>query len=193
MDFMQSQTMMNLARSFAGESQARARYTTYAAKARKEQQEQIARAFDKAATNEQAHARAYWKVLRNLAKQDLPNIKFEAGYPFLVGNTAQNLQYAADGEFSEHANIYPAFAQVAKEEGFPEAQAMWTLIAQIEGQHHLMFQSLRDQFTSGTLFEKDKPVTWKCLNCGHIHSGLKAWETCPVCKKPQGWAKVMGN
>ncbi|MFI3312510.1 MAG: ferritin family protein [Eubacteriales bacterium] len=190
MDFMQSQTILNLGRSFAGESQARNRYDSYAKQARTEGEEYLARMFEHTSANEKIHAQEYWEMMVKLAGKPINNLKFEAGYPYQIGNTAQNLQFAADAEIDEYANVYPAFAQIAKEEGFPEAATLWKMIAQIEGVHHTVFQQAQEEFTQKTLYKKEQPKVWRCINCGHVHQGLEPWKICPVCHKEQGW--VMG-
>ena len=124
MDFLQSQTCQNLARSFAGESQARNRYTVYALQARKEKQEYLARLFEQTADNEKVHAQEFLEMLVKLAGGPVHNLDIDAGYPYDLGNTAENLQFAAQGEDQEHREVYPAFARTAREEGFADAAAL---------------------------------------------------------------------
>ena len=133
MNFLQSQTMQNLARSFAGESQARNRYTFYAQQARGEGQEGLARLFEQTAENEKIHAEEFWELLTKHGGKTIENIDLEAGYPFSFGNTGENLQFAAEGEQAEHERVYPAFAQTAEEEGYADAARLWRMIASIEG------------------------------------------------------------
>ncbi len=189
MDFLKTQTAQNLARSFAGESQARSRYTVYAGRARKEEQEYLARIFEQTADNEKIHAQEFLEMLVKLAGKSLPNLDFDAGYPFELGSTAENLQFAANGEGQEHETIYPEFARIAREEGYAEAARLWENIAAIEGLHRNVFLDAHRQLTSGTLFKKDKPVVWRCLNCGYICESTEPWKTCPVCHKPGTWAE----
>jgi rubrerythrin len=189
MEFLKSQTALNLARSFAGESQARNRYTVYAEQARKEKQEYLARIFDQTADNEKIHAKEFLEMLQKLAGGPVPNIDFDAGYPYELGNTAQNLQFAATGENSEHQKIYPEFARIAREEGYTDAAALWEAIAPIEGLHHNVFTEAHRQYTDGSLYRKDKPVVWRCLNCGYISEALEPWKVCPVCHKDTGWVE----
>lgn len=188
MDFMQSQTRINLARSFAGESQARNRYTFYAEQARKEGQEYLARIFETTADNEKIHAEQFLEKLKKFSNGSECNIDIDAGYPYDIGNTAQNLQFAADGELDEYQNAYPAFAQTAIAEGFHEIAQLWKLIAVVEGLHHRTFVEARKQFLNHTLYHKEQPTVWRCLNCGYIYTANAPYETCPVCQKPQGWA-----
>lgn len=188
MDFLATQTAQNLARSVAGESQARSRYTVYAAQARKEKQEFIARIFDQTADNEKIHAQEFLEMLVKLAGGPVHNIDLTAGYPYDLGATVDNLQFAASGEDQECQTIYPEFARTAREEGYADAAKLWENIAVIEGLHRNVFLDTHQQLSSGTLFKKDKPVVWRCLNCGHIVESLEPWKVCPVCHKDTGWA-----
>lgn len=188
MNFAQSQTKVNLARSFAGESQARNRYTFYAAQARKEGQEYLARIFDETAANEKEHAEQFLQQLQKLGTPPLGNIDLQAGYPYDIGNTGENLQYAAEGEQEEHRKIYPDFSRIAMEEGFDELSRLWKNIAVVEGLHYRIFMEAREQFINGTLYHKDKPTVWRCLNCGYIYTAEEPYAQCPVCKKEKGWA-----
>ena len=133
MEFLQSQTCQNLARSFAGESQARSRYTIYAGQARKEGQEYLARIFEQTAENEAAHAKEFLEMLKKLAGKPAANIRFDAGYPYELGATAENLQFAAAGEQQEHGEILPGLCTDCPEEGYADAAALWENIAVIEG------------------------------------------------------------
>ena len=186
MEFMQSKTRINLARSFAGESQARTRYTIYAKQARKEGREWIARIFEETAANEAVHAEEFLEMMQHLGSS-AENIDLEAGFPFQLGDTAQNLAFAAAGEMEEHSDAYPGFAEIARREGFDDAARLWLQIARIEGVHHNAFQSLNQQLTGGTLTEKKEPATWRCLNCGYTYESTRAADPCPVCGKDAGW------
>lgn len=186
MDFMYSETRKNLVRSFAGESQARTRYTIYAQTAREENCEWIARVFEETAANEAVHAREFLEMLKQLEGCG-ENIDLESGYPFQLGTTAENLGYAAEGELDEHDNAYPGFAEMARREGFKDAARLWMQIARIEGLHYNQFTSLREQLTSGTLTQKQEPIRWRCLNCGYTYDGIRACDPCPVCGKSAGW------
>ncbi len=188
MDFLKTETAQNLARSIAGESQARSRYTVYADRARKEKQEYLARIFEQTADNEKIHAQEFLEMLVKLAGGPVHNIDLSAGYPYDLGSTAENLQFAADGEGQEHETIYPAFAKTAREEGYPEAAKLWENIAAIEGLHHNIFSDAHTQYTNGTLYKKERPVVWRCLNCGYILEANEPWKVCPVCHKDTGWA-----
>ncbi len=179
-------TVTNLARSFAGESQARTRYTVYAQVARKEGYEWIARIFEETAANEAVHAEEFLEHLQSLGAC-APNIELSAGYPFQLGTTAENLGYAAEGELHEHDHAYPEFAEVARREGFDDCARLWMQIARVEGVHHNTFRHLKEQLVSGTLTEKAEPILWRCLNCGYTYDSLRACDPCPVCGKEAGW------
>lgn len=179
-------TVQNLARSFAGESQARMRYTVYAQVARKEGYEWIARVFEETAANEAVHAEEFLEHLQELDGCS-ENIDLAAGYPFQLGTTEENLAFAAAGELHEHDFAYPEFAEVARREGYDSTARLWMQIARIEGVHHNTFQDLHEQLLSGTLSEKENPIRWRCLNCGYTYEGIRACDPCPVCGKPAGW------
>jgi len=181
-----NETIQNLARSFAGESQARTRYTVYAKEARKEGYEWIARVFEETAANEAVHAEEFLEQLEKLG-EGAPNIDISAGYPFQLGKTLDNLKYAAQGEWHEYESAYPAFAEVARREGYTEAARLWTLVARVEGVHHNVFQQLYEQLESDTLTKKDKPILWRCLNCGYTYESPNATDPCPICSKSAGW------
>ncbi len=189
MDFLQTQTARNLARSFAGESQARNRYSLYAEQARVEGQEYLARIFEQTADNERAHAKEFLERLTKYGGIEIANIDLEAGYPFSIGNTEQNLRFAADGELDEHQTAYPQFAKIAAEEGFHDVAQLWKMIAVVEGLHHNVFSSAHQQLKTGTLYKKEQPVVWRCLNCGSVREALMPWEVCPICGKTIGWAE----
>lgn len=186
MENSQKETILNLARSFAGESQARTRYTIYAKEARKEGKEWLARVFEETAANEAVHAEEFLEMLQKLGACT-DNLQVDAGYPFELGTTEENLAAAAAGELHEHDEAYPAFAEVARREGFDDAARLWLQIARIEGVHHNTFQSLKQQLSGGSLTEKETPITWRCLNCGYTYESVRACDPCPVCHKSAGW------
>lgn len=189
MDFMNTATYQNLARSFAGESQARQRYTQYAAQARKEGFEYLARIFEETAANEQAHAQEFLEKLQKYGHQPIENIDISAGYPFTLGVTMENLLEAAKGENEESVRVYPAFAKTAREEGYPDAAALWENISRIEAVHRDVFLESYDQMQTERLYKKDHPVVWRCLNCGFVMLSKEAFRVCPVCGKDRGWAE----
>lgn len=186
MEYQNRETVTNLARAFAGESQARTRYTVYAQVARKEGWEWIARIFEETAANEAIHGEEFLEMLKKL-EACAPNIDLSAGYPFQLGTTAENLAFAAEGELHEHDDAYPGFAEVARREGFDDTARLFMQIARIEGVHHNTFRQLHEQMVSGTLTEKEAPITWRCLNCGYTYESIRACDPCPVCEKTAGW------
>ena len=186
MEFANSETRKNLVRSFAGESQARTRYTIYAQVAREENNEWIARIFEETAANEAVHAEEFLEMIQKLGGR-ADNIQVDAGYPFQLGTTMENLCFAADGEKEEHDNAYPGFAEMARREGYKDAARLWMQIARIEGVHHNQFKTLEEQLLKGELTEKDEPILWRCLNCGYTYEGIRACDPCPVCGKSAGW------
>ena len=186
MEFLNSETRKNLVRSFAGESQARTRYTIYAQEARKDNCEWIARIFEETAANEAVHAEEFLEMHQALGGC-ADNIEVSAGYPFRLGTTVENLGFAADGEREEHDDAYPGFAEIARREGYKDAARLWMQIARIEGVHHNVFKTLEEQLLKGELTEKDEPVQWRCLNCGYTYEGVRACDPCPVCGKSAGW------
>lgn len=186
MEQSRNETLRNLARSFAGESQARTRYTIYAKVAREAGQEWIARVFEETADNEAAHAEKFLEMLQKLGGC-ADNIDLAAGFPFQLGDTAENLGFAASGELHEHDEAYPAFAEVARREGCDDAARLWLQIARVEGVHHNTFQSLHDQLVTDTLTEKESPALWRCLHCGYTYESIRTCDPCPVCGKEAGW------
>lgn len=184
MDLNHSKTAQNLLKAFAGESQARNRYTYAANIARTEGFEYIASIFEETAHNEQEHARLFYAHLAPMA----PGlIEITASYPVVAGNTAAQLKAAVSGENEEWTLLYPDFAKTAKEEGFPEVARTFEWVAKVEKEHEARYAMLLSRVESGTVFKRDEKISWRCLECGHIHEGTCAPGACPVCKKPQSW------
>jgi rubrerythrin len=184
MDLNRSLTAQNLLKAFAGESQARNRYTYAAGIARGEGFEYIAAIFEETAHNEQEHARLFYAHLAPMAPQV---IQIMASYPVVAGNTEAQLKAAVSGENEEWTLLYPEFAKIAKEEGFPEVARTFEWIAKVEKEHEVRYALLLDRVVNGTVFKREEKIFWRCLECGHIHEGLTAPGACPVCKKPQAW------
>jgi rubrerythrin len=184
MEFKDSRTAQNLLKAFAGESQARNRYTFAAEIARKEGLEHVAAVFEETAANEKAHAGLFYMVLARLAPGAL---EITAGYPVVAGDTAAQLRAAVAGENEEWSALYPEFARVAREEDFPEAARAFEWIAKVEKEHEDRFRRLLDHVVNGTVFQRGEKIFWRCLECGHIHEGPAAPKACPVCLKPQAW------
>ena len=183
-----SQTEKNLLAAFAGESQARNRYTFFASVAKKEGYEQIAAIFTDTANNEKEHAEMFFNLLEG------GEVLIEAGYPAgVVGDTAANLEAAAAGEHMEWTSLYQNFAEVARQEGFKEAASVFTEIAKVEKEHEKRYLKLLENVRSGQVFEKDEPVRWRCRNCGYVHEGKSAPKVCPACRHPQAYYEVMAE
>jgi len=186
-----TETAVNLMRSFAGESQARMRYTYYASIADKEGYKQMRNIFLETADNEKEHAKRFYKFLLAGFDGELPqNIDIQAGSPVAMGNTLENLKYAAHGENEEWSDLYPKFAEVAEKEGFPEIAAVYRYIASVEERNEINFNKLAQNIENGTVFKKDGKVYWKCTNCGYIHEGDAAPEVCPSCAHPKGYFEL---
>ena len=167
-----TQTEKNLEAAFAGESQARNKYTYFASVAKKEGYEQIAALFQKTADNEKEHAKMWFKEMNG------------------IGDTAQNLLHAAEGENYEWTDMYDGFAKTAEEEGFPELAAKFRLVAAIEKHHEERYLALLNNVENDLVFSKDGDAIWQCRNCGHIVIGQKAPAVCPVCDHPQAFFQV---
>lgn len=186
-----TRTAENLLKSFAGESQARNRYTYYASVADKEGYKQIRNIFIETADNEKEHGKRFFKFLLEGLKDELPaTVEINASYPVAQGTTLENLKAAASGENEEWTELYPAFADVADEEGFPEIAKAFRAIADAEKRHEIRFNKLVDNVANGKVFKKDEKVQWKCLNCGYIHEGEEAPEICPSCVHPKSFFEV---
>ncbi len=177
-----TQTEKNLLASFAGESQARNRYTMFAQKAREEGYEQIASIFSITAEQELAHAKQFF------ARLEGGMVEITASYPAgLVGDTASNLREAAAGEHEEWADLYSAFAVIAREEGFPEIAALFKNIASVEVEHENRYLKLLERLEKGEEFAVEEPIQWQCRMCGWVFTGKNAPKKCPICGVDQGW------
>ena len=172
MDFKGSKTEKNLMEAFAGESQARNKYTYFASVAKKEGFQQIAAIFEETANNEKEHAKLWFKALGEL------------------GNTAENLLHAAEGENYEWTDMYDRFAKDAEEEGFTSLAAQFRLVAKIEKAHEERYRALLSNVEMNKVFEKSEEIMWECRNCGHLVIGKKAPEICPTCAHPQSFFEV---
>ena len=174
MNLKGSKTEANLMAAFAGESEARNKYTYYASKAKKDGYVQIAALFEETAANEKEHAKIWFKLLHDGA----------------VGPTAENLEDAAQGENYEWTDMYPSFAKEAREEGFEQIAALFEAVAAIEKEHEERYRKLLANVQGGLVFSRDEDQIWQCSNCGHIVVGKKAPEVCPVCAHPQSYFQI---
>ncbi|HOE68530.1 MAG TPA: rubrerythrin family protein [Candidatus Omnitrophota bacterium] len=183
-DLKGTRTAENLMKSFAGESQARMRYTYYASTAMKEGYRQISGIFTETAENEKEHAKIFYRHLTSHGLNGAVQ-QINAGYPIMLGTTLENLKAAASGEREEWADLYPSFATVADEEGFPEVARSFKLVAMVEKRHEDRYVKLADALEHHKIFVKDGKVFWKCLNCGYIVEATRAPERCPTCDHAQ--------
>lgn len=185
MELKGSKTEQNLLKSFAGESQARNRYTFFASVAKKEGYEQISAIFTETAGNEKEHAELFFKHLKGGI------VEITAAYPAgIISDTAENLKEAAEGEKLEWGTLYPNFADVAEKEGFPEIANTFRMVAKVEEKHERRYRKLLANVKQGKVFKKDKVIMWKCRNCGHIYEGSEAPEKCPVCDHDRAYFEV---
>ena len=185
MKLEQSETLQCLVNAFAGESQARNRYTFYAKQAKKEGFEKIAAVFLETAENEKEHAKLFYKHIPNTE-----HIEVKAKYPFFLGNTMDNLFEAAKGEREEWEYIYKRSADIAKEEGFDDISRLFLGILEIEKHHSHRYEILAEELKYNTFFNKNEQTQWHCLNCGHIQISQCAPNTCPVCEHPRSYFEI---
>ncbi|HOD54163.1 MAG TPA: rubrerythrin family protein [Candidatus Cloacimonadota bacterium] len=190
-DFKNSQTALNLMKAFAGESQARTRYTYYAGVAKKQGFLQIANIFMETAENEKEHAKVFYKKLLEYGMNEEVIILNDAGYPVALSeDTFKNLEYAANGEQEEWTELYPAFADMADKEGYKDVATAFRLIAKVEEKHEYRYRKLAKNVKEHEVFKKDGKVFWKCLNCGYITENIEAPEKCPACQHPQSYFEI---
>ncbi|MFH1397972.1 MAG: rubrerythrin [Candidatus Omnitrophota bacterium] len=183
-----TKTEQNLLKSFAGESQARNRYTYFASAARKEGLEQIANIFIETAENEKEHAKIFFKYLEG------SDVEITASYPAgMINNTKANLEGAAAGENMEWTILYSDFAKIAKNEGFPEIARSFEEISKVEKFHESRYRRLINNITNNEVFKKRVPVKWHCINCGYVFEGTEAPKECPACKHPQSYYEVLSE
>lgn len=187
-----TKTAENLMKAFAGESQARNRYTFYASVAKKEGFVQISKVFEETAAQEKEHAKRFYKFL----KDDLANeaIEITASFPVaLHGTTVENLKAAAAGENEEWTDLYPEFARIAREEGFAAVAAAFDNISLVEKWHEARYNKLAQNIETESVFKKEEAVMWQCQNCGFIYEGVEAPNVCPACVHPQGYFKTFAT
>ena len=183
-----SKTEGNLLAAFAGESQARNRYTYFAAAAKKEGLQQIAAIFEETASQEKEHAKRFFKFLEG------GELEVTASFPAgVIGSTLENLEAAAAGENHEHTELYPGFAGVAREEGLEEIAQVFEAISVAEKQHEKRYRDLAANLEAGRTFRRDGKVVWRCRNCGYLHEDTEAPEICPACAHPQAHFELLGE
>lgn len=183
-----TKTEQNLLKAFAGESQARSRYTFFASVAKKEGFEQIAAVFTETADQELEHAKRFFKFLEG------GMLEIQASYPAgKIGTTAENLLAAAEGENEEWSLLYPEFAKIAQEEGFPQVATAFKMIAKVEAEHEARYRTLLERVIAEKVFEREEDIEWQCRNCGYVHKGKKALENCPACNHPKSYFEPKKN
>lgn len=183
-----TETEKNLLAAFAGESQARNRYTYFASQAKKDGLVQIAAIFEETANQEKEHAKRFFKFLEG------GEVMVTAGFPAgVIGGTLENLKAAAAGERHEHTDLYPGFAAVAEKEGFVDIAEVFRYVSVAEKQHEKRYLDLARNIETGKVFKRDKPVVWRCINCGYLHEGAEAPDSCPACAHPQAYYELLGE
>jgi rubrerythrin len=186
MQFDETKTYLNLARGFAGESQAGMRYQLIARTAEGQGYAELSNVIKTIAKNETVHARRFFEELTKRG-QKLDNINLDAGYPYHSGDLGECLKLAAKDEKSEYNSIYPAFAKDAENEGFKDIAALFTLVAEVEKRHEQIFNYLYEAWTNGNLYSNKGPILYICSECGYMHTSTEAWDVCPLCKSSQGY------
>jgi rubrerythrin len=188
MKFEESRTYQNLVNSFAGESQARNRYSFYAEVADKEGLLHVGAIFTETADNEMAHAKVFYDHI--VKRLGAVTVHVDADYPASVGSTAENLAAAATGEHEEFTKLYKDAAMVAREEGFEDIAVSFTEVSEVEERHYKRYDALQKLVESETYFKREHKVYWKCRNCGYIHEGEEAPKVCPTCKHARKYFEV---
>lgn len=183
-----TRTEKNILTAFSGESQARNRYTFFAKQARKEGYVQMADIFEETAEQEKVHAKTLFKLLEG------GEVEITASFPAgRIGTTLENLREAAHGEHHEWEHMYPEFARIAKEEGFPKIASIMLAIAVAEKEHERRYLALAKNIEDDSVFKRDKKITWRCRNCGYVHQGEKAAQCCPACDHPQAYFEELAE
>ena len=190
MNFNESTTKTNLARSFAAECQAGARYQFMSKMALQNQQQFLSDTMKTLAKNEMAHAKLFYDYIIEKSEGSVKNIPIEAGYPFEEPALKTSLAEESKIELSEAENIYPSFARIAKDEGFVDIAKSFELIANVELTHHRILNYLAKLYKSNKMYKREKPTEWKCSSCGHVEIAKEGWKTCPLCQLPQGYTII---
>ena len=190
MNFDESQTKTNLARAFAGECQAGARYQFIAQKAMEEGKKNIQMLFKTLAKNEMAHAKTFWDLIAENTSEPQENIEIKAGYPFQDDELLQMIKFASNNEKSENTTIYPSFSKIAEDEGFKEIAEKFKLVALVENDHFMVLNELYNKLKSKDLYKNSTEYNWKCGYCGHTLLGKQSFEICPLCNKDKGHVEL---
>ncbi len=194
MKLIESKTYLNLAKSYAGETQAHTRYKFIEYGARQEGYEAMANLIHMVAKNEFNHARMFYSYIQTALEKPIENIDICSGYPFKEKwNLVDNLKFAAEDEANEDEKIYRSYEQTAREEGFEDIANLYANIRKVENCHKMLFTQLYTGLKNGTLYKKDKATKWKCCGCGHEDNLKEAWEVCPLCRAEQGFVMLKIN
>ena len=191
MDFKESKTKQNLMNSFAGESQARNRYTFFSSVAKKAGYQQIAAIFEDTANNEKEHAKIYYKHLAKHLGEGVVDVN--ATYPVILNDTLAHLKSSIAGENEEWTKLYPEAARIADEEGFPEIAESFRQVAEAEKEHEKRYQALKDNVENSKVFKKDTTVKWRCRNCGRVVEAAEAPDKCSTCDHPKEYFEIMAE
>lgn len=187
-----SRTAENLMKAFAGESQAHNRYTFFAAVAKNEGYQQIMAIFEDTAANEKSHAKQFYRLLAEGLGDELPaTVGIVASYPVAQGTTLDNLRASADGEHEEWSDLYPGFAKGADEEGYPEAAAVFRMVAKVEVEHEVRYKALAKNVAENAVFQRPEKVAWRCRECGYVTVANAPPKECPVCHHPQAYFELL--
>lgn len=189
MDFLNSKTIINLARTFAGECQDGARYQFLADVATQQGQAYVAEVLKDIATNEMAHAKKVYEYITSKTDEVIKNIEIEAGFPFKSGEFVEMIGYEIENENSESENVYPVFAEIARDEGFKDAAQLFMKISEVENTHMNILKEIYEGLKSKKLYKCADGRKWKCSNCGHIEENKAAWNSCPLCGMEQGYVR----
>ncbi len=190
MEFNESVTKTNLARSFAAECQAGARYQFMSKMALQDNQKFISDTMKTLAKNEMAHAKVFYDFILDLGGGSSKNISIEAGFPFDMPELSNSLKEESKIEEAEANNIYPSFARIAKDEGFTEVSKAFEMVANVEATHHEILEYLSNLYKARKMYKRDCPTEWKCSNCGHVSISKESFKECPLCKLPQGYVII---
>lgn len=188
--FEKSETYKNLARGFAGECQAGARYQFLSKQCLNEGYNFLSNTVKTLAKNEMAHAKTFFDLIVNNSQKVVKNIDINSGYPFKYGDIVSHFKYTMEDEQMEAKTIYPSFAKIAKEEGFDDIAYTFERVASVENCHYMLLKQIYDGLNNKTLYTSKTPIKWKCSNCGNEHTDTSAWKICDLCSMPQGYVEV---
>ena len=189
-DFKQSKTLVNLARSYASETMEGAKYQWMAQKAEQQQLEYLKTVLKMLAKHEMSHAKLFWDYMTKYSDEVLDNVDISAGYPFETGSLCDDLKYSSDNENELYDHIYPAFAKIAKDEGYDDIAKSFKLVSQVEDYHSKVLLDLHCKMKTKTMYKSNEAKDWQCSKCGYQQNGKSAFKTCPLCSMPQGYVEI---